>query len=681
MKMLKTLVCIFILITVLLSSSGSMLAFSPPPINTISISIEDASGSTGDILTVSLRISNVPSQGLSECYFQVAFDGYDLEILDIVHGEIVENEDNFNWYVSENSVIIFSFNDKTEGNELIKSNGEFAKITLRIKPTALKGSSFFRLGGVIQTIFKGIRTDNYGGEFNIGSNNIGKITIKNGIDNSLHLNIGKVIGCPGDIVEIPVSISNVPPLAKLRFALNYDSCDLEIISVSPGEAIPDSEFVDFSYELDIEEFPVLYGQGIIFNYSEKNQHLRDQQLLSDGKFAIITAKIKASTNKKFRPIRYVNPSYMEPVTFKNFNVEQIAPERIKLEITNGGITQFMVGDLNNDKLVNSTDYVILKRYILEIIDDIPVSNLLDVADLNSDGKIDLEDLVALKRYILKIDKELPFNHNRQEPYIQINTFESELFDIVNMEHEDISEFGVGVRKRYTCVIEDESIVSNQENLPSFYKGLMRTDTRYIFKAEKPGTTKITFVSNNNEYPDKIYKINVEPVYLKINAYQSEIFDIDIMVNDLADESYEWEIRNEFIVSLLDKNTYEEGVSDNTYYFKAENPGQTIITLHSTSGQSINYLINVQPILFKDNEITVSVSETFKLVTKTPCYRFPPVWEYRLIVEDENIIETIMYFYDYNEYTFEAKSPGTTEVYFFSDINRNFDKKYIINVEP
>lgn len=68
----------------------------------------------------------------------------------------------------------------------------------------------------------------------------------------------------------------------------------------------------------------------------------------------------------------------------------------------------IVGDLNGDGKVNSTDCTFLKRYLLSIVGDFPVENDLHAGDLNCDGKINSTDLTIMKRYLLKIIKELPY---------------------------------------------------------------------------------------------------------------------------------------------------------------------------------------------------------------------------------------------------------------------------------
>ncbi|NLD46374.1 MAG: acetyl xylan esterase [Clostridiaceae bacterium] len=65
------------------------------------------------------------------------------------------------------------------------------------------------------------------------------------------------------------------------------------------------------------------------------------------------------------------------------------------------------GDLNGDEKVNSTDYVLLGRYILGKIDVFPASDDTSIADLDRNSKINSTDYTILKRYILGIITEIP----------------------------------------------------------------------------------------------------------------------------------------------------------------------------------------------------------------------------------------------------------------------------------
>jgi hypothetical protein len=70
------------------------------------------------------------------------------------------------------------------------------------------------------------------------------------------------------------------------------------------------------------------------------------------------------------------------------------------------IEDFIYGDINDDGLVNSVDYMLLTRIILEI----PVANINeDAGDVNRDGKIDTRDAIILSRYLLEIIDSIPMN--------------------------------------------------------------------------------------------------------------------------------------------------------------------------------------------------------------------------------------------------------------------------------
>ena len=67
----------------------------------------------------------------------------------------------------------------------------------------------------------------------------------------------------------------------------------------------------------------------------------------------------------------------------------------------------LMGDLNGDNIINSTDYVMLQRHVLGI-SDLKLENIFDIADLNVDGKINSIDCAILTRYIIDIITSLPY---------------------------------------------------------------------------------------------------------------------------------------------------------------------------------------------------------------------------------------------------------------------------------
>ncbi|TYQ15275.1 UNVERIFIED_CONTAM: dockerin type I repeat protein [Acetivibrio alkalicellulosi] len=72
-------------------------------------------------------------------------------------------------------------------------------------------------------------------------------------------------------------------------------------------------------------------------------------------------------------------------------------------------SDFLYGDLNGDGVVDSIDYVYLKRYILGIGNTVYTDDWKRAADLNMDGSINSLDCVILKRFLLEIISEIPIS--------------------------------------------------------------------------------------------------------------------------------------------------------------------------------------------------------------------------------------------------------------------------------
>ncbi|MFZ5987104.1 MAG: dockerin type I domain-containing protein [Bacillota bacterium] len=70
-------------------------------------------------------------------------------------------------------------------------------------------------------------------------------------------------------------------------------------------------------------------------------------------------------------------------------------------------TSAKYGDLNGDDNVNSTDCTLMKRFLLRIVSEFPVSNGMILADVNADQTVDSSDFTLLKRFVLRIITEFP----------------------------------------------------------------------------------------------------------------------------------------------------------------------------------------------------------------------------------------------------------------------------------
>ena len=74
-----------------------------------------------------------------------------------------------------------------------------------------------------------------------------------------------------------------------------------------------------------------------------------------------------------------------------------------------------LGDVNSVGTANSTDYAMIRRYLLGLIEKLPyqeMSNIkIPVADLNGDGSINSTDYALMRRYILGTLTEFPVEYD------------------------------------------------------------------------------------------------------------------------------------------------------------------------------------------------------------------------------------------------------------------------------
>ncbi|TYQ17889.1 UNVERIFIED_CONTAM: dockerin type I repeat protein [Acetivibrio alkalicellulosi] len=415
--MKKKKLFVFILLAAFILTNVFIPVFSVDLQNpdSVKISVKDERGTIGDVLKLSLELSDVPLTGICQLEFTLTYEQLELEILDISPSKIIENADeNFEVSILDiGSSIVFSFEDKTKGSELIRTDGEFAQITVKIKAGAFNGPSIFHLNSIRQVNFNNADVEIYEPYFLTKALQVGEVYIENGADKLINVNIGMVSGRPGQILEVPVYVSNIAPVKELKFALKLDPSTLDLISVDPSNIISDIEgslvyMRSFSRgEVGPDGNSITTHLACNLQYFEFYYVEHDLEMLYDIKIATITVEIKKDVNgKEFSPIEYIDLSYDGPAN-DEFYSTKISPKKLELQFINGGVhiekeEKAILGDLNGDGVVNSTDSVLMRRYLLGIIDEFPVNNKMAVADLNGDGKINSNDYVLIKRIILNI---------------------------------------------------------------------------------------------------------------------------------------------------------------------------------------------------------------------------------------------------------------------------------------
>ncbi|TYQ18201.1 UNVERIFIED_CONTAM: endoglucanase Cel9P [Acetivibrio alkalicellulosi] len=85
----------------------------------------------------------------------------------------------------------------------------------------------------------------------------------------------------------------------------------------------------------------------------------------------------------------------------------IEPDGTTPGSNNPDVPKILLGDLNGDGKIDSIDIVLMRRFILEIIDGFSVP--LEAADVNGDGLINSSDYILMRRFLLEIITDFPSN--------------------------------------------------------------------------------------------------------------------------------------------------------------------------------------------------------------------------------------------------------------------------------
>jgi len=122
-------------------------------------------------------------------------------------------------------------------------------------------------------------------------------------------------------------------------------------------------------------------------------------------FGGVPVTIKAIPNEGYQFERWegVNEDikYNDTITINPQN--NLSIKAVFKKTSSGGR---MMGDINGDNVINSSDYVLLQRYILNI-SDLKLEDKYAITDLNEDGEINSIDCAILQRYVLNIITSLP----------------------------------------------------------------------------------------------------------------------------------------------------------------------------------------------------------------------------------------------------------------------------------
>lgn len=190
------------------------------------------------------------------------------------------------------------------------------------------------------------------------------------------ITVQSVAETAGSTVNIAVTIKNNPGILGATLKFSYDD-NLTLLNASSGEAFSALTMTK----------PGNFSSPC--NFVWDGQDLNDDDI-KDGN--VITLKFAVDENTAAGTKCMINVSY-DSGDIVDKNLSAINPE-----LVNGCITviDYLPGDLNSDRKINSTDIIMLRRHIAGKYEQ-TINEL--AGDVNADGKFNSTDIITLRRYV------------------------------------------------------------------------------------------------------------------------------------------------------------------------------------------------------------------------------------------------------------------------------------------
>lgn len=191
------------------------------------------------------------------------------------------------------------------------------------------------------------------------------------------LQVSDVYATAGDFVAVDITLKNNPGIIGMTLKVTYDESKATLTSVENGDTLSYMQFAT----------PENLSSGCQLPWAA--EYVQDEDI-QDGVIATLTFAINQDAG--------VNESIGIDISYDSGAIIDNDLNPLSVEIVNGSIMvlEYKPGDLNGDRVVNTTDVVMLMRYIAGgysvIINEA-------AADVNGDGMINTTDVVYIMRYI------------------------------------------------------------------------------------------------------------------------------------------------------------------------------------------------------------------------------------------------------------------------------------------
>ena len=217
-------------------------------------------------------------------------------------------------------------------------------------------------------------TESFGGHKHKECLECGAVTETEIIPALASIRIENITVNPGSTVSITVDIRNNPGILGAAITFEYDP-SLTLISATAGGAW---SLLTMTYPADYYTPCTFVWDGI------------DRADYANGTIITLTFELPDGAE--------IGTVYGISAYYASGNVVDSNCEPIDIAIYGGSISvESLIGDVNEDGVVDVADIVTLRRYIAGGYD---VNVNSEQADINADGEITVSDIIALRRYIL-----------------------------------------------------------------------------------------------------------------------------------------------------------------------------------------------------------------------------------------------------------------------------------------
>lgn len=205
---------------------------------------------------------------------------------------------------------------------------------------------------------------------------VSNAAVTSGVSNDVSISVENNFASPGSTVDVNIELKNNPGILGATLKFNYDR-DLKLVNASSGEAFSPLTMTR----------PGKYDSPCQFVWD--GQDISDQDI-KDG--IILTLTFEVGEEAELGKDLSINISYNEgDIIDRDLNPVNVNTVSGKLTVIN-----YTPGDLNNDGKINTTDVILLRRFIAG---GYAVKVNEYAADVNEDGKKNTTDVILLRRYI------------------------------------------------------------------------------------------------------------------------------------------------------------------------------------------------------------------------------------------------------------------------------------------